>query len=176
MRSSSSSRNVRRHSRHGPKPVAGCVTAAWPQIGSVPRSRTWRATSSGMPVTAIAVISPPGRLSYRPRNARRGENVRSESGTGHERLDQLLLEPRQVGVDGELGGAGVARVKVEAHLLGHVEPRAEDEAEVVQDGQPGLGFLGGEGVAPKRRLNRRDSPLAAAVELVPDEVAVGGFG
>ena len=54
----------------------------------------------------------------------------------HQRLDELLLQPGEVRVDGELGGGGIVRVQVEAHLLVHVEARAEDEAEVVQNPEP----------------------------------------
>src|SRR5207244_13510022 len=51
-----------------------------------------------------------------------------------ERVDQLALEPREPAVDREAGAAGLRTVA----LLGHAQPGTEDEAEVIQRGQPSL--------------------------------------
>src|SRR5215208_3047310 len=136
-------------------------------------------TAKSCAIVVILVSSVAGCVARK--NARRGRDVRSErspaaSRSDDERLHQLLLQPGEIGVDGQLGRRRVVRVEVEAHLLGHVEAGAEDEAQVVQHAEPGLRLVGREHVVAERALDGRNRPVAADVEVVPDQPAVRGLG
>src|SRR5579875_435843 len=72
------------------------------------------------------------------------ESMRSSLAEG---LNQALLDVAEPGVDLERGGPRVERVELAPlvlELLGHPEPDAEGDADVVQGPQPGLGLLAGQ--------------------------------
>src|SRR6201996_7341360 len=81
---------------------------------------------------------PPGALGgLRPR----GQRCLAEG------LNEAFLDVAEPGVDLERGGPRVERVELAPlvlELLGHPEPDAEGDADVVQGPQPGLGLLAGQ--------------------------------
>src|SRR6201996_8359683 len=92
--------------------------------------------SSGWSARACATI-----LSW---SSRRMDNMRLTLAEG---LNEGLLDVAEPGVDLERGGPGVDRVELAPlvlELLGHPQPHAEREPDVVEGPQPGLGLLPGE--------------------------------
>ena len=75
-----------------------------------------------------------GRRCGRPgRSRRRAADMRETLSRRLERLDELLLEPGEVAVDGEVAAARLVQVEVlVVEVLGHVEARAEHEPQVVE--------------------------------------------
>jgi len=86
------------------------------------------------------------------------------------RLDQLFLEPGEIAVNGEVATTRLGQVELlVVEVLRDVEARAEDEPQVVERSQPGVGLLGSERVPAHCVSNRRQRLHAAGEKLVPDE-------
>jgi hypothetical protein len=61
---------------------------------------------------------------------------------------------------------------VDQHVLLDVEPRTEDEPQVVERAQPRVGLLGAQAVAPGRRREELERLAPSAQQLVPGELPV----
>ena len=95
--------------------------------------------------TSCPTVRSAGEISSGVGDIRRDAIAASLGGPECERLDQLFLEPGEIAVDGEVATTRLGQVELLViEVLGDVEARTEDEPQVVERSQPGVGLIGRE--------------------------------
>src|SRR2546421_4834248 len=105
-----------------------------------------RAKSRRCVFTIVGLVSPEpmitsrrGTVTTRYRRVP-GPVTRAPSEGGGQRLHDLALQPAEVAVEGEGGGPRVVGVDL-PHVLGHVQPGAQHQAQLVEGAGPGVELL-----------------------------------
>src|SRR2546421_2255739 len=130
------------------------------------KSRRWVFTIVGLVSPEPMITSRRGTVTARARYRRvLGPVTPAPSEGGGQRLHDLALQPAEIAVEGEGGGPWVLGLDLH-HVLGHVQPGAQHQAQLVEGAGPSVELLLVQSLVLDRLLHNGQRLLVALSQLL----------